>query len=66
MAQQHFLRDAMRRLQMSPDMFSGRLGAPRQTLDKWLLPASSKDFREMDALVWKFVGEIVEQEAQVP
>src|SRR5690625_4813384 len=62
-AQQVFLRDAMRRLNLTRDVFSARIGVKRRTLDSWLLPESSQDFRVMPEVVRRFVTEIVENEA---
>lgn len=60
--QQEFLRSAMAELHMTRDSFCGRLGCARRTLDKWLLPSSSKDFRNMDEIVWVLVREILAHE----
>ena len=61
-AQQEFLRDAMSELAMTRDAFAIRLACPRRTLDKWLLPSSSKDHRPLDETMWKFVREVTEHE----
>lgn len=60
--QQDFLRAAMAELDMTRDRFCERLGCARRTLDKWLLPQTSKDFRNMDEAMWKFVREILAHE----
>lgn len=60
--QQEFLREAMAELSMTRDAFTGRLGCARRTLDKWLLPATSKDFRTMDETIWNLVREIIAHE----
>jgi len=60
--QQEFLRSAMAELDMTRDAFSTRLGCARRTLDKWLLPQTSNDFRNMDEAMWKFVREILAHE----
>ena len=65
LTQQEFLRNAMRRLDMTRDEFTERIGTKRRTLDKWLLPSESNDFREMPDIVWKFVGEILKAEAKI-
>ena len=62
MTQQEFLRDAMHRLGMTREQFAVRIGTASRTLNKWLLPSDSKDFRNMPDVVWKFVGEILERE----
>lgn len=60
--QQEFLRSAMTELAMTRDAFCGRLGCARRTLDKWLLPADSNDFRNMDETIWNLVREILAHE----
>ena len=60
--QQEFLRQAMNELAMTRDAFSLRLACPRRTLDKWLLPSTSKDYRPMDETMWKFVREVLDHE----
>jgi aspartate carbamoyltransferase catalytic subunit len=62
-SQQDFLRDAMRRLNLTRDTFSGRLGVRRRALDTWLLPADSSESRAMPEMVEKFVSEILTHEA---
>lgn len=49
----------MDELGMTRDQFSARLGCARRTLDKWLLPESSNDFRRIDETTWRLVSEIV-------
>ena len=60
--QQDFLRGAMLELGMTRDAFCARLGCARRTLDKWLLPADSKDNRQMDETIWNLVREILAHE----
>ena len=62
--QQDILRDAMRRLNLTRDAFSERLGVRRRALDTWLLPADSGESRAMPEMVGKFVAEILQREAQ--
>jgi len=62
-SQQVFLRDAMRRLNLTRDVFSLRIGVKRRALDTWLLPDSSQEFRAMPEVVARFVTEIVENDA---
>jgi len=57
--QQSFLRDAMRRLNMTREAFSTRIGVSRRALDTWLLPEESQEFRNMPEIVERFVGEII-------
>jgi len=60
--QQTFLRDAMRRLNLTRDNFSDRIGIRKRALDTWLLPETSSEFRVMPDIVSKFVGEILATE----
>jgi len=64
LSQQEFLRDAMHRLGMTREQFAERIGTAKRRVDNWLVPSESKEFREMDAIVWKFVREILEKEAK--
>lgn len=57
--QQAFLRDAMRRLNMTRETFAGRIGVSRRALDTWLLPDDSQESRAMPEIVERFVSEIV-------
>jgi len=63
MTQQEFLRSAMTELDMTRDMFCVRLGCARRTLDKWLLPSTSNDFRTMEETIWVLVREILAHES---
>ena len=62
-SQQVFLRDAMRRLNLTRDVFAARIGVKRRALDTWLLPEGSQEYRGMPEVVQRFVTEIVENEA---
>lgn len=62
-SQQVFLRDAMRRLNLTRDVFAGRIGVKRRALDTWLLPEGSQEYRAMPEVVNRFVTEIVENES---
>ena len=57
--QQAFLRDAMRRMNMTRDAFANRIGVSRRALDTWLLPEDSQESRSMPEIVGRFVSEIV-------
>lgn len=57
--QQTFLRDAMRRLNMTRDTFASRIGVSRRALDTWLLPEDSQESRNMPEIVERFVQEIM-------
>lgn len=61
-SQQVFLRDAMRRLNLTRDIFATRIGVKRRALDTWLLPEGSQEFRAMPEVVTRFVTEIVEND----
>lgn len=58
--QQEFLRGAMRTLGMTRQQFADRINASKRRLDTWLLPAESNEFRELDATIWQFIREILE------
>lgn len=62
MTQIEFLQSAIANLQMTRDEFAVRLGCPRRTLDKWLLPEASNDHRPMPEIVWTLVREILANE----
>lgn len=53
---------AMRELGMTRKTFATRLGCASRTLDKWLLPATSSDYRTMNETVWNLVREILAHE----
>ena len=61
-AQQAFLRDAMRKLNLTRDVFATRIGVKRRALDSWLLPEGSQEFRAMPEVVERFVSEIVQND----
>lgn len=62
-SQQVFLRDAMRRMNLTRDVFAARIGVKRRALDTWLLPEGSQEARAMPEVVGRFVTEIVENGA---
>ncbi|MFA4912088.1 MAG: aspartate carbamoyltransferase [Burkholderiaceae bacterium] len=61
-SQQAFLRDAMRKLNLTRDVFASRIGVKRRALDTWLLPEGSQEFRAMPEVVERFVSEIVQND----
>ncbi|MGI4982094.1 MAG: aspartate carbamoyltransferase, partial [Janthinobacterium lividum] len=61
--QQTFLRDAMRRLNMTRDAFANRIGVTRRALDTWLLPEESQESRTMPEIVERFVQEIMARQS---
>lgn len=63
MNQQEFLREAMKRLNMTREALAARLGTSKRRIDNWLLPTESNGYREMDEVVWKFIREILERDA---
>lgn len=58
--QQELLRSAMEQLGMTRDEFAARVCVARRTLDKWLLPDDSKDFRKIPDIGRAYVKEILE------
>ena len=59
MPQQVLLRDAMRRLNMTRDAFADRIGCRRRTLDSWLLPDESSEYRATPEVARRFITEIL-------
>ncbi len=57
--QQEFLRLAMESLGMTRDSFAKRFTVPRRTLDKWLLPDDSKDFRALPDMARAYIAEVI-------
>ena len=62
MTQQEFLQAAMATLGMTRGEFATRLGCAKRTLDKWLLPDTSNDYRTMNETIWSLIREILEHE----
>ncbi len=60
--QQSFLRDAMRRLNMTREALATRIGVTRRALDTWLLPLESQEFRRMPEIVERFLTEILQRD----
>ncbi len=65
-AQQAFLRDAMRRLNLTREAFAERIGSRKRALDAWLLPDESAEFRAMPEVVRRFVAEILARDIGMP
>jgi predicted transcriptional regulator len=63
-SQQEFLREAMSALGMTRAAFAKRISVPEKTLDKWMAPASTADFRNMPEVVWAYVREILRWEVK--
>lgn len=57
--QQMFLREAMATLGMTRAEFALRISVPMKTLDKWMAPSETSDFRNMPEVVWAYVREIL-------
>jgi aspartate carbamoyltransferase catalytic subunit len=60
--QQEFLQDAITELALTRTAFAERISTPWQTFRKWLLPADSTQSREMPAIGWAMVNEVLEHE----
>lgn len=60
LAQQDFLREAMTQLGMTRDEFAARISVAKRTLDKWLLPSESADFRALPEMGRAYIEEILE------
>jgi len=58
-SQQMFLREAMATLGMTRAEFAQRISVPMKTLDKWMAPSETSDFRNMPEVVWAYVREIL-------
>ncbi|MEX3859406.1 putative transcriptional regulator [Paraburkholderia youngii] len=58
-SQQEFLRDAMQSLGLTRSGFAKRISVPEKTLDKWLAPVNTSDYRNMPDVVWAYVREIL-------
>ncbi|KVQ00040.1 aspartate carbamoyltransferase catalytic chain [Burkholderia ubonensis] len=63
-AQQEFLREAMQALGLTRAAFATRISVPEKTLNKWLAPANTGDYRNMPDVVWAYVREILVWDAQ--
>ena len=59
LTQQEFLRHAITTLGMTRAEFARRISVPIKTLDKWLAPADTGDFRNMPDGVWAYVREVL-------
>ena len=59
--QQEFLRQAMEALGMTRDAFAKRFTVPRRTLDKWLLPDTSNDYRPLPDMARAYINEVLQE-----
>lgn len=57
--QQEFLREAMQSLGLTRCAFAARISVPEKTLNKWLAPVDTGDYRNMPDVVWAYVREIL-------
>ncbi|WP_439672898.1 helix-turn-helix domain-containing protein [Cupriavidus necator] len=57
--QQDLLREAMNQLGMTREEFAARLSVSKRTLDKWLLPNESTDFRALPDMGRAYIQEIL-------
>lgn len=62
--QQEFLRQAMESLGMTRDAFAKRFTLSRRTLDKWLLPDGSSDFRPLPDMARAYISEVLQDNAK--
>lgn len=62
--QQEFLRQAMESLGLTRDGFAKRFTVPRRTLDKWLLPDTSNDFRALPDMARAYISEVLAKNAK--
>src|SRR5690242_18279120 len=51
-------------LGMTRAVFAKCISVPEKTLDKWLAPSETTDFRNMPEVVWAYVREILVWEAK--
>ncbi len=59
LSQQDLLRLAMKELNLTREGIAARIHAPLRSLNKWLLPENSADFRPMPDLGKAFVRDII-------
>lgn len=62
LTQQEFLRNAAKKLGLSQTALAKRMCAPWNTYKKWQLPNDSDNAREMPAIAWQLVREIIAHE----
>ncbi len=58
-SQQEFLREVAVALGLSPGALAERMGASWSTFERWLLPLSNENAREMPASAWQLAREIL-------
>lgn len=57
--QQDFLREAMQSLGLTRTAFATRISVSEKTLNKWMAPVDTSDYRNMPDVVWAYVREIL-------
>ncbi len=57
--QQEFLREAMQSLGLTRAAFATRISVSEKTLNKWMAPVDTSDYRNMPEVVWAYVREIL-------
>lgn len=60
--QQEYLREVATALGLSQKALAARMGAPWTTFEKWLLPPTSTNSREMPQIAWSLAREILKHE----
>lgn len=61
--QQEFLLDAMKKLGLNRETFAARIGCPPTTFKKWIAAeAAAGNYREMPAVAWALVREVLAHE----
>jgi predicted transcriptional regulator len=61
--QQAFLRHAIKELGLTVDEFCNRISVPPKTFEKWLATDSAKNHRNMPAIAWSYIDEILKWHA---
>ena len=51
-------------LGMTRDAFAKRFTVPRRTLDKWLLPDTSNDYRPLPDMARAYISEVLQENAK--
>jgi hypothetical protein len=63
LSQGSFLRDAMRALGKNRGDFAARFGVTKKSIDNWLAPPESKEFRRMPRIAWLYIAEALDTAA---
>lgn len=62
LTQQDFLRSSAKTLGLTQKGLAERMRAPWSTLEKWLLPTTAVNARQMPEIAWQLVREIIAHE----